>query len=410
MKKNRLENSLPCRLDSLATENSLPLRCLLKSSAILKTVLLLMCTHLACISLLAQSEGPQGGPLASLVRPHHYVQKRASSYDRSGGNNDFYKIASGDTITLLDDSGPGIITHIWITIASPEKYHLKKLVLRMFWDGEASPSVETPIGDFFGLGLGDYFQFESTPLAVASDKALNSFFPMPFRKGARITVANQGSEDVDAFYFNIDYQAFHDDLPADTMYFHAQYRQSTPATGWSNQWQTNNAPAVNARKNLEGENNYVWMEANGPGHFVGVTMSVLQNQDGWWGEGDDMFFVDGEKYPSINGTGSEDYFLGAWDFGDHPFSYARFGAPVKGAELAGSRSSVYRFHLDSPIPFTRSLKATIEHGHANHRSDNFFSVAYWYQAEPHAAFPALPAVEQRLPRIFPVGGPGNAAK
>jgi hypothetical protein len=410
MTKNRLAHTLRRRADSPDAGNRLPRRCLGKSSPISEVVLLMMCMHLACASLLAQSDRAQGAPLSSLIRPHHYVQKRASSYDRTGGNNDFYKLAAGSTITLLDDPGPGIITHIWITIASPEKYHLKKLVLRMFWDGEASPSVETPIGDFFGLGLGDYVPFESTPLAVASDKALNSFFPMPFRKRARITVANQGSEDLDAFYFNIDYQAFPEDLPADTMYFHAQYRQATPAKGWTSEWQANDAPAVNDRKNLEGENNYVWMEANGPGHFVGVTMSVLQNQDGWWGEGDDMFFVDGEKYPSINGTGSEDYFLGAWDFGEHAFSYARFGAPLKGAELAGSRSSVYRFHLDSPIPFTRSLKATIEHGHANHRSDNFFSVAYWYQAEPHAAFPALPAVEQRVPRIFPVGGPGNAAK
>jgi Protein of unknown function (DUF2961) len=361
-------------------------------------------------SVWAQSDGGQSTMLSSLVSPHAYIQKRASSYDRSGGNNDFYKIAAGDTITLLDDSGPGIITHIWITVASPEQYHLKKLVLRMYWDNEASPSVEAPIGDFFGLGLGDYFQFESIPLSVASDKALNSFFPMPFRKRAQITVTNQGGESVDAFYFNIDYQALHKDLAADTMYFHAQYRQATPAKGWTNQWESNDTPAVNAKKNLAGENNYVWMEATGEGHFVGVTMSILQNQDGWWGEGDDMFFVDGEKYPSINGTGSEDYYLGAWDFGERPFSYALFGAPVKGAELAGSRSSVYRFHLDSPIPFTTSLRATIEHGHANHRSDNFFSVAYWYQKEPHAAFPALPPVEQRIPRIYPVGGPGNAGK
>ena len=116
------------------------------------------------------------------------------------------------------------------------------------------------------------------------------------------------------------------------------------------------------------------------------------------------------RLPSINGTGSEDYFLGAWDFGDTPFSYALFGAPVKGPELAGSRSSVYRFHLDAPITFTKSLRATIEHGHANHRSDDFFSVAYWYQTEPHAAFPALPAADERWPRLFPVGGPGNAGK
>jgi hypothetical protein len=364
---------------------------------------------MTCACVWAQSDRGQNTLLSGLACPHDYVQKRASSYDRTGGNNDFYKIAAGDTIPLLDDSGPGIITHIWITIASPEQYHLKKLVLRMYWDGEASPSVEAPIGDFFGLGLGDYFQFESIPLSVASDKALNSFFPMPFRKRARITVTNEGKEGVDALYFNIDYQALHHDLPADTMYFHAQYRQATPARGWTNQWESNDNPVVNAKKNLDGENNYVWLEASGQGHFVGVTMSILQNQDGWWGEGDDMFFVDGEKRPSINGTGSEDYFLGAWAFG-HPFSYALFGAPVVGPELAGSRSSVYRFHLDSPIPFTKSLRATIEHGHANHRSDNFFSVAYWYQKEPHAAFPALPPVEQRLPRIYPVGGPGNATQ
>jgi hypothetical protein len=363
-----------------------------------------------CASVSAQTGGGPNAALSDLISPHNYIQKRASSYDRSGGNDDFAKIAPGNTITLLDDTGPGIITHIWMTIASPEKYHLKKLVLRMYWDSEASASVEAPVGDFFGLGLGDYFQFESTPLAVAPDKALNSFFLMPFRKRARITISNEGSADVDAFYFNIDYQSWKTDLPMDTMYFHAQYRQATPARGWTTQWESNGDPIVNTKRNVEGENNYVWMEATGRGHFVGVTMSVLQNQDGWWGEGDDMFFVDGEKRPSINGTGSEDYFLGAWDFGDHPFSYALFGAPVKGTEFAGSRSSVYRFHLDSPIPFTKSLRATIEHGHANHRSDNFYSVAYWYQLEPHAAFPPLPAVEQRLPRIYPVGGPGNATK
>jgi Protein of unknown function (DUF2961) len=365
---------------------------------------------LMCASAWAQSEVSQSTELSSLIWPHPYVQKRASSYDRTGGNDDFRKIAPGETLALLDDSGPGVITHIWITIASSEKYHLKKLVLRMYWDDEASPSVEAPIGDFFGLGLGDYFLFESTPLSVASDKALNCFFPMPFRRRARITVSNDGKEEVDAFYFNIDYQALIKDLPANTVYFHAQYRQATPAKGWTNQWESNDAAAVNAKKNLDGQNNYVWLEATGQGHFVGVTMSVLQNQDGWWGEGDDMFFVDGEKRPSINGTGSEDYFLGAWNFGDHPFSYALFGAPVKGSESAGGRSSVYRFHLDSPIPFTKALRATIEHGHANHRSDNFFSVAYWYQNEPHATFPVLPSVEERLPRIYPVGGPGNAVK
>jgi len=138
---------------------------------------------------------------------------------------------------------------------------------------------------------------------------------------------------------------------------------------------------------------------NRPWTLVGVTLSVMENADGWWGEGDDMLFVDGEEKPSINGTGSEDYFLGAWGFTGGPFSYALFGAPVRGLELAGARWSVYRFHLDSAITFTKSLRATIEHGHANDRADDYYSVAYWYQTEPHAVFPALPPVEERLPNL-----------
>ena len=358
-----------------------------------------------CASGMAQNE-----PMASLITPHDYVQKRSSSYDRTGGNADAIHLAHGATATVLDAAGPGIVTHVWFTIASNEELHLKKLVLRMYWDDEATPSVETPIGDFFGLGLGQYYLYQSEPLTVSPEKALNSFFQMPFQKKARITVTNEGHEDVDALYYNIDYRAYAHPLPADTLYFHAQYRQAAPAPGWTNKWHSGGEPLVNGKKNLYGDGNYVWMEATGRGHFVGVTMSILQNQNGWWGEGDDMFFVDGETTPSINGTGTEDYFLGAWDFGSHPFAYASYGAPVKGDELAGSRSSVYRFHLDSPIPFTKSMKATIEHGHANHRSDNLYSVAYWYQTEPHAAFPPLPPVEARLPRIYPVGGPGNAEK
>ena len=348
--------------------------------------------------------------LADLPQPKDYVQHRVSSYDRTGGNEDFRRVTAGETLTLLDESGPGLITHVWFTISSEDPHHLKALILRMYWDGESTPSVEAPVGDFFGLGLGDYYLYQSIPLAVGSDKALNCFFPMPFQKRARITVTNESATRVEAFYFNIDYRAYTKPLPADTLYFHAQYRQAAPAHGWTNDWRSNGDPIVNEKKNLDGEGNYVWLEATGRGHFAGVTMSVLQNQDGWWGEGDDMFFVDGERLPSINGTGSEDYFLGAWDFGGHAFSYGLFGAPVVGREVAGGRWSLYRFHLDSPIPFTKSLRATIEHGHANHRSDDYFSVAYWYQTEPHAAFPPLPQLEERIPRIYAVGGPGNADK
>jgi hypothetical protein len=286
------------------------------------------------------SASSQEGQMASLIAPHDYVQRRVSSYDKTGGNADAIHIAHGATATIMDASGPGIITHIWFTIASPESLHLKKLVLRMYWDDEPTPSVETPIGDFFGLGLGQYYLYQSTPLTVSPEKALNSWFQMPFGKKARITVTNEGQEDVDAFYFNIDYRAYAKPLPADTLYFHAQYRQATPAKGWTSDWKSDGDPQVNDKKNLHGEDNYVWMEATGRGHFVGVTMSILQNQNSWWGEGDDMFFVDGETTPSINGTGTEDYFLGAWDFGSHAFAYPSYGAPVKGDELAGSRSSV----------------------------------------------------------------------
>jgi hypothetical protein len=344
--------------------------------------------------------------LAGLPQPKDYVQKRASSYDRSGGNADYRKIAPGETLVLMDERGPGEITHFWTTMWA-QGPALKALVLRMYWDEEKSPSVESPLGDFFGLGLGDYIVYESAPLNVAPNRALNSFFPMPFQKHARITLTNEGSKEVPAFYFNIDYRAYPRPLPGDSLYFHAQYRQASPNHGWTNEWQTNGDRIVEDKKNLDGASNYVWMEAQGRGHYVGVTMSVLQNQDGWWGEGDDMFLVDGESTPSITGTGSEDYFLGAFDFGDKAFSFAQFGAPLKGEERAGSRSSVYRFHLDSPITFAKSLKATIEHGHANVRSDNYFSVAYWYQTEPHGAFPTLPALQERLPRLHAVGGPGN---
>ena len=374
---------------------------------VMKRLFLFLVPFLLSSPLFAQDPA---GWLSSLPEAKDYIQHRSSSYDRSGGNADARRIAPGETLTLLDEAGPGLISHIWFTIASADPQHLKALVLRMYWDGEVTPSVETPVGDFFGLGLGDYHLYQSIPISVGADKALNCFFPMPFQKHARITVTNDGAIKTDAFYFNIDYRKYSKPLSADELYFHAQYRQAAPNHGWTNDWRSNGDHSIEQKKNLDGADNYVWLEASGRGHFVGVTMSVLQNQGNWWGEGDDMFFVDGEKLPSINGTGSEDYFLGAWDFGGHPFAYGLYGAPVVGQEVAGGRSSVYRFHLDSPITFSKSLRATIEHGHANHRSDNYYSVAYWYQSEPHGAFPTLPALEQRIPMIYPVGGPGNAGR
>ncbi len=345
-------------------------------------------------------------PSIDLTHPQTYKLHRLSSSDPAGTNRDWVRVAPGATWTLMDVDGPGQISHIWITIADREKYFLKRLVLRMYWDGEATPSVEVPVGDFFGLNTGEYVGFESAVLAVGSSRGLNTFFPMPFRRHARITITNEGRLAVDSLYYNLDYRSGPHEADAASLYFHAQYRQAVPNKGTTTDWYDNSDYRVNNVANLDGKDNYVFLDATGHGHYVGLTLGVVQNQDSWWGEGDEMLFVDSPDKPTITGTGSEDYILGGWDFGTH-FSYQTFGAPAVGAELAGSHSNVYRFHLDSPIPFDKSFKGTIEHGHANHRSDNYYSVAYWYQSEPHAAFPPLPPVESRIPAIMSVGGPGN---
>jgi len=232
---------------------------------------------------------------------------------------------------------------------------------------------------------------------------------MPFANAARITVTNEGPTRTDNLYFAVDYVLLAS-LPEGLGRFHAQFRQAAPCHGWTNNWTHNGDPLVNNRKNLDGAENYVFLEATGRGHFVGVTQSVLQNQSDWFGEGDDMIFIDGDKLPTINGTGAEDYYNGAWGFYGEQFDYPHNGAShiVDGGNIGG-RYSLYRWHLEGPIAFEQSLRVTIEHGQANHRSDNYFSTAYWYQTEPHAAFPALPSVADRAPKVFSVGGGAGAA-
>jgi hypothetical protein len=344
--------------------------------------------------------------LLSQARLRSYKTRRSSSWDRSGGNGDAVPVEPGAAHTLLDVAGAGVVTHLWFTINSEDDHHLKNLVLRAWWDGEASPSVEVPIGDFFGLGLGEYFTYQSALLAVAPVKALNAYFQMPFSSAARLTLTNEGKVRTNNLYFAVDYVTI-PALPADVARFHAQYRQAAPNKGWTDNWKNNWDDPVGDKKNLDGADNYVFMEAAGRGHFVGVTQAVEQNQDGWFGEGDDMIFIDGDKLPTINGTGTEDYYNGAWDFGGQSFAYMHNGAQISDPhERIGGRYCLYRWHIESPITFEKSIKATIEHGHANHRSDNFYSTAYWYQTEPHAAFPALPAPADRVPKLFRVGGPG----
>lgn len=312
--------------------------------------------------------------LTSLAFPLDYQSLRISSFDRTGGNRDFLVIEPGQTAILADIKGPGAIHHIWVTIAA-EPFYGRKIILRMYWDNEKEPSVEVPIGDFFGVGHGLLRNFSSLPINCSSDgRAKNCYWYMPFQRRALITVTNEGKERIRAFYYYIDYRRLRS-LSPQTLYFHAQYRQEMPC-----------------RPNQ----NYVILEAKGQGHYVGCNLSVLQRSMGWWGEGDDMIYVDGEPFPSLHGTGSEDYFCDAWGMreDENPF----YGCPLQEEDfLEGAKATVYRFHLPDPIPFRKSIKVTIEHGHANDRSDFFSSVAYWYQKEPHEKFPPLPPVDERLP-------------
>ena len=345
----------------------------------------------------------------NLARLGEYDSRRTSSYDRTGANGDYRSLKAGESLELFAEAGPAEIRHLWITMATGEAYHLKKVVLRMYWDHENEPSVETPIGDFFGLGLGTYTVFQSALIAVAPDKALNAYFPMPFARHGRITVTNEGSQEISDFYWNIDWVKLQT-LAPDTAYFHAQYSQCSPCQGWYHgNFYGNNF--TEARKdprwrNTSGDGNYVFLEASGVGHFVGVTFSVFQNQWGGWNEGDEMIWIDSEKEPRIHGTGGEDYFNGAWGFSSL-YSYPLVGLTEFHQWEPGSRFSHYRWHLEGPIRFNRQIKVTIEDGHANLRSDNLYSVAYWYQKSPHAKFPALPRVEARIPRFNATGGPGQ---
>jgi hypothetical protein len=272
---------------------------------------LLTAGGMAAATPAAQAQSSGGAASASSILPFYaraqnYKSLKQSSYDRTGRNRDSWSIPAGAVQEVFNAQGPGAISHIWFTIAAPSGDHLKELVLRGYWDGNAKPSVEAPIGDFFGLNLNTYQIYQSEYLACSPARSLNCYFVMPYRQSARFTVTNDGKQDVNAFYSNIDYLTV-PSLPADHLYFHAQYRQSAPcvtATGLGPN------PV-----NPDGKLNYIYVEARGRGHLMGVTLGVLQNANGWWGEGDEMIFIDDEAKPAIIGTGSEDYFLGSWDFG-----------------------------------------------------------------------------------------------
>ena len=320
--------------------------------------------------------------------------RRCSSYDTHGGNADNWPIPAGDTITLADISGHGAIRHIWMT-TSEKNMNLRGLILRMYWDGEKSPSIQCPLGDFFGLGHAKAYSFVSAPLQTFH-LGMNCWFTMPFNDSARITIENQAEED-SFIYFYIDYQLY--DNPIDNLaYFHANWRRQMVVK--KDEKIGPNARGVEQRLNTTGKDNYLVLNAEGKGHYVGTCIHLDTNEFGWWGEGDDMFFIDGEEWPSnIHGTGMEDYFCGAWNYNQLSETYCApyFGYHFKGNADYSGKHSQYRFHIEDPIYFEKSLLFSIEHGHANDRQGDWTSTAYWYQVGRKVALPDLGSLDDRIP-------------
>ncbi|MDD5704415.1 MAG: DUF2961 domain-containing protein [Kiritimatiellae bacterium] len=337
---------------------------------------------------------------------------RFSSWDVTGRNADAWRIEPGETRVLADIEGPGQITHIWMTQGS----HYRECLLRFTWDDAPHASVLVPLGDFFCLGHGMVNSFASQLFTASTEVnykinggcALNCYAPMPFRRRARVELVNQ-SKEPHGQYFYIDYERFAaGELDGDTGYFHAEFRRTNPFGGWAPEITVNTPEAniVNTGRTAW-EHNYVILETKGRGHYIGCNLSVTNFQGTWWGEGDDMIWVDGYKWPpDLHGTGSEDCLNQAW--GMQPNAYPRNGSsifetfttanrgyPVHG-RLDGGYQTSYVFHLENPVRFRKEIKVTIEHGHGNHLANEMASVAYWYADRPARAV-AVPPVEKRMP-------------
>ena len=322
-----------------------------------------------------------------LARLKSYSSHRASSQNRYvASNDDSKRILPGETLVMAEVSGAGMITHIWATIANNEFGWPRLLRLRVYYDGHKTPSVDTPLGDFFGVAHGSERNLNSIMIHDSSlGRARNSYWPMPFRKSCRIAVTNEGERIVPMFYYHVDYRKYAS-LPEDIAYFHAYYRQERPARAGRH---------------------YEFLNIKGTGHYVGTVMGVVQTQLSWFGEGDDLFYIDGAKQPQIYGTGSEDYFNDAWGLRDSDGPWA--GTPMAEGERLGSRLSAYRWHVPDPVAFKTSLRAEIEHAGwtANEdgsvrsafeeRPDYFSSVAFWYQKGVQEDLPEVPYGAARLP-------------
>jgi len=318
-----------------------------------------------------ESGGPADGLMVSLSRTQAYSAARVSSYERKGGPRDNVWVpATGAEMTLAEIRGPGAITHIWTTFRGTGR----DLILRIYWEGNSHPSVEAPIGDFYGVAMGVDAPMMSLPIQVSSEgRARNCWWYMPFGKSAKVTVAaapGRAGKDPEtiALYYYIDYQKYAR-VPKDLNYFHARFLETDPA---------------------ERGKPVTLVEAEGAGHFLGVVMGNRTRTPGWFGEGDDIITVDGTV--SFLGTGTEDYFSDAWGF--RLFTSLYYGVPVLEARGVGSRLSAYHFHLMDPIPFRKSFKFEIEHWpwitpRPNTGRDYFSSVGFWYQSTVHKAWPRL---------------------
>ncbi|HVQ28361.1 MAG TPA: glycoside hydrolase family 172 protein [Vicinamibacteria bacterium] len=293
------------------------------------------------------------------------------------------RIKPGETFTMGEVQGEGTIQHIWMTPTGPWRH----FIFRVYWDGEASPSIETPVGDFFASGWGGYAQISSLPVAVNPGSAFNSYWEMPFRKGFRITMENRGPEQ-QTLYYQIDYAL--GPVPETAAYLHAQFRRTNP---------------------LPYKTDYTILDGvKGWGHYVGTYLAWGVHNSGWWGEGEIKFFMDGDvEFPTIAGTGTEDYFCGSYNF-ENPIThqYQEFTTPYSGLSQvqrpdglykSQQRFSLYRWHIMDPIRFEKDLRVTIQalgwtkDGRYLPLQDDIASVAFWYQREPHAAFPPLPPAD-----------------
>ncbi|MDR1162068.1 MAG: DUF2961 domain-containing protein, partial [Tannerellaceae bacterium] len=326
------------------------------------------------------------GEMYDLAKMKNGVRnRRISSYDQTGNNGDrLTAIKPGETRTIAEISGAGIINHIWITIApSPERLSRNDIILKMYWDNKSYPSVESPIGPFFGQGWNEQYNYASFPLSAGpgNGTGLSSYFQMPFAFGAKIEIENQSDITIDAFYFYVDYLEMKK-LPQDMGRFHAWYNHEL--TEALPEGETEWGIVGKQDENKDGAENYVFADIKGKGHFVGINYYVHCPSPMWYGEGDDMWFIDGETMPSLVGTGTEDFFNTSW-CPKEAFSHPYFGYPRVNNDIGWlGRTHIYRFFINDPVFFETSLKGTIEHGHANNLTLDLATVAYWYQSEAKA--------------------------